>query len=89
MVIRQKPANFPDSQSKMRYAFNRGRGVALGGIMPHVRENGDIGLEGLPASIQLLEEALGNPDQMFSAEQTMREIQPKTMSSLSIMLHFK
>jgi len=28
MVIRHKPANFPDEQSKMRYAFNRLRGVA-------------------------------------------------------------
>jgi len=28
MVIRHKPASFPDEQSKMRYAFNRLRGVA-------------------------------------------------------------
>jgi hypothetical protein len=48
MVIRYKPASFPDEQSKMRYAFNRLRGIALGQILPHVREDGTIGLEDLP-----------------------------------------
>jgi hypothetical protein len=51
MVIRHKPASFPDEQSKMRYAFNRLRGIALGEILPHVREDGTIGLEDLPALI--------------------------------------
>jgi hypothetical protein len=51
MVIRHKPASFPDEQSKMRYAFNRLRGIALGQILPHVREDGTIGLEDLPAFI--------------------------------------
>jgi hypothetical protein len=36
MVIRHKPASFPDKQSKMRYAFNRLRGIALGQILPHI-----------------------------------------------------
>jgi hypothetical protein len=51
MVIRHKPASFPDEQSKMRYAFNRLRGIAMGQILPHVREDGTIGLEDLPAFI--------------------------------------
>jgi len=51
MVIRHKPASFPDEQSKMRYVFNRLRGIALGQILPHVREDGIIGLEDLPAFI--------------------------------------
>jgi len=51
MVIRHKSASFPDEQSKMRYAFNRLRGIALGQILPHVREDGTIGLEDLPAFI--------------------------------------
>ena len=62
MVIRHQPASYPDEQSKMRYAFNRLRGVALGQILPHVREDGTIGLEDLPAFIQLLEAAFGDPD---------------------------
>jgi hypothetical protein len=74
MVIRQKPASFPDEQSKMRYAFNRLRGIALGQILPHVREDGTIGLEDLPAFIQLLEAAFGDPDRVATAERKMREI---------------
>jgi len=62
MVIRHKPTSFPDEQCKMRYAFNRLRGVALGQILPHVREDGPIVLEHLPALIQLLEAAFGDPD---------------------------
>jgi hypothetical protein len=62
MVIRYKPSSFPDEQSKIRYAFNRLSRIALKQIMPHVRENGEIGLEGLPAFIQLLEAAVGDPD---------------------------
>jgi hypothetical protein len=62
MVIQHKPASFPDEQSKMRYAFNRLRGIGLGQMVPHVREDGTIGLEDLPAFIQLLEAAFGDPD---------------------------
>jgi len=77
MVIRHKPASFPDEQSKMRYAFNRLRGIALGQILPHVREDGTIGLEDLPAFIQLLEAAFGDPDRVATAERKMREIKQK------------
>jgi hypothetical protein len=35
----------------MRYAFNRLRGIALGQILPHVWEEGTIGLEDRPAFI--------------------------------------
>jgi len=77
MVIRHKPASFPDKQSKMRYAFNRLRGVGLGQILPHVRENGIIGLEDIPALIQLLEAAFGDPNRVATAERKMREIKQK------------
>jgi hypothetical protein len=73
MVIRHKPASFPDEQSKMRYAFNRLRGVALGQILPQVREDGTIGLEDLPACIQLLQAAYGDPDRVATAERKMRK----------------
>jgi hypothetical protein len=51
MVIRDKPASIPDEQSKMRYAFNRLRGISFGQILPHVREDRTIGLDDLPAFI--------------------------------------
>jgi len=62
MVIQHKAGSVPDEQSKMRYAFNRLRGVALGQILPHVQEDRTIGLEDLPAFIQLREAAFGDPD---------------------------
>jgi len=74
MVIRHKPTSFPDEQSKMRYAFNCLRGVALGQILPQVREDRTIRLEDLPALTQLLEAAFGDPDRVATAERKMREI---------------
>jgi hypothetical protein len=45
--------------------------------LPHVREDGTIRLENLPAFIQLLEAAFGDPDRVATAERTMREIKQK------------
>jgi hypothetical protein len=61
----------------MRHAFSRMSGVALQQILPHVRENRDIGLEGLTAFIQLLEAAFGDPDRVATAERNMWEIKQK------------
>jgi len=77
MVIRHKPASYPDEQLKMRYAFNRLRGVALGQILPHLREDGTIGLDDLPALVQLLEAAFGDPVRIATAERKIREIKHK------------
>jgi hypothetical protein len=52
-------------------------GLALGQILPHIRENGEIGLEDLTAFIQLLEAAFGDPDRVATAERNMREIKQK------------
>jgi hypothetical protein len=62
IIIRHEPSCFPDNQSNMRYSFNRLSGLALKQVMPHVQDNGEIGLEGLPAFIHLLEAAFGDPD---------------------------
>ena len=47
-------------------------------ILPHVLEDGEIGLEDLPACIQLLEAAFGDPDRVATAEQKMRESNQKS-----------
>ena len=77
MVIRHKPAIFPDEQRKMRYVFNCLQGVTLGQVLPHVRQDGTIGLEDLPACIQLLEAAFGDRDLVATAKWKMREIKQK------------
>jgi hypothetical protein len=77
MVIRQKPSSFPDEQSKMQYAFNRLSRLASRQILPHVQENGDIGLSDLSALIQLLAAAFGDPNRIATAERNMREIKQR------------
>jgi hypothetical protein len=77
MMIRHKPASFPHKQSKMRYAFNRLRGVAFVQILPHVREDTTIGLEDLPAVIKLLEAAIGDPNQVATTKRKMQVIEQK------------
>ena len=67
MVIRHKPTSFQDRKSKMLYAFNRRTGVTLGFTMPHDREDRTIGLGDLPAIVQLLEAAFGDPDRVATA----------------------
>jgi hypothetical protein len=74
MVIRHKPESLPDKQSKVWYAFYCLRGVVLGQILRHIREDKTLGLEDLPTLIPLLEVAFGDPDRVATAEQKMREI---------------
>jgi len=49
----------------------------LGQILPHVQEDRIIGLEDLPAFIQLLDTAFGDTDRVATAAQKMGEIQHK------------
>jgi hypothetical protein len=77
MVIQHTPSRFPDEQTKMRYALNCLSGLTLKQVLPYIRENGEIGIEGLPAFIQLLEAAFGDHDQVATGERNMREIKQK------------
>ena len=43
-------------------------------MLPHVREEGNIGLEDLPTFFQLLEAAFGDPNREATPERTMMEI---------------
>ena len=61
----------------MQYSFTRLRGVFLGQIVPHIWEDGEIGLEDLPALIQLLEAAFGDPDQVATMERKVQKIKQK------------
>jgi len=49
-------------------------GETLGNILPHVQEDGTIGLDNQPGFIQLLEAAFRDPDQVATAEQKMVQI---------------
>jgi hypothetical protein len=58
----------------MQYTFNRLRAIALGQILPHVREDGTIRLDDLPAFIQLPVAGMGDPDRVATAKRKMQEI---------------
>jgi hypothetical protein len=62
MVIRRKPASFPDEQSQMQDTFHCLKTLTLQQILPHVRENSTVGLEHLPALIQSMEAGCGDSD---------------------------
>jgi len=79
MVIRHKPAGFANKQSMIWYAFNRLMWVALDQILPHVRKDGTIGLENLPACIQLLGAAFGDHDLVATTKLEMHEIKQKNL----------
>jgi hypothetical protein len=58
----------------VQYTFNSLSGVALAQILPHVQEDGTLGLDNLPALIQLLEAAFVDHDPVATAERKVREI---------------
>jgi len=74
IVIRPKPSSFPNKQFKMLYTFNSPWGQGWGQILPHIRESRTIGLKDLPAFINLLKAAFGDPDQVTTRERKMRDI---------------
>jgi len=77
LVIRHKTASFPDQLSKMRYQFNRLRRIAFDQILPHIRDDGMIGLRDLLSIIQLLEAAFRHPYKVATTEWKMPEIKHK------------
>jgi hypothetical protein len=60
----------------MRHTFNRLSGIALGQMLPYTQEDRMIGLEDLPACIQLLGSGFGHPDRVATAERKMKGINP-------------
>jgi len=61
----------------MRYQFNRLRRIAFDQILPHIREDGTIGLRDLLSIIQLLEAAFRDPYHVATTEWKMPEIKYK------------
>jgi len=84
-----KPTSFPDEKSKRRYASNRLREVALGQMLPHIRQNRDIGLQCRLAYIELLQAAFGDPGRVATANQRMREIKPQNREFSQYYAEFK
>jgi hypothetical protein len=73
----------------MLYPFNCLRRVAICQILPHVREDGTIGQENLPAFIQPQEGAVEDPNRVATAERKMREIKPKITEFSQVYTEFQ
>lgn len=63
--------------------------VALGQNLPHVQDNGEIGLEDLPAVIQLLEASFGEHDCVTTAKWNTQEIKQLNPESSQYYAEFR
>jgi hypothetical protein len=61
------PGEFPNDQSKLRYAFSRLEGAALEQLI-HLMKDDHMNLENFEAFVTLLEEVYGDPDHVNTAE---------------------
>jgi hypothetical protein len=67
------PGEFPDEQSKLRYAFSRLEGAALEQLI-HLVDNDHVDLDNFDAFITSLEEAYGDPDHANTAEHALSKL---------------
>jgi hypothetical protein len=63
----ERPGEFPDTQSKLCYAFSRLDGPTLEQML-YLVENNHVNLETFGDYMTTLEESYGNPDQINTAK---------------------
>jgi len=86
MVIRHKPASFPTTVENA-VCIQPPEGIGLGQILATREGRRNDRLEDLPAFIQFLEAAFGDPDRVATAERkNAGDKNKRTVSSLSITL---
>jgi hypothetical protein len=67
------PGEFPNEQSKLRYAFSRLEGAALEQMI-HIIKHYHMNLENLEAFVTSLDEAYGDPECMDTAERALAKL---------------
>jgi hypothetical protein len=68
-----RPGEFLNEQSKLRYAFSRLEGAALEQMI-HLVKNDHVNLENFEAFVTSLDEAYGDPDRVNTAERTLAKL---------------
>jgi hypothetical protein len=68
-----RPGEFPNEQSKLRYAFSRLEGAALEQMI-HLVKDDRVNHENFEAFVTSLDEAYGDPDCMNTAEQALAKL---------------
>jgi hypothetical protein len=68
-----RPGEFPNEQSKLRYVFSRLEGAALEQLI-HLVKDDRVNLENFEAFVTSLEEAYGDPDRVNTAEWALAKL---------------
>jgi hypothetical protein len=68
-----RPGEFPNEQSKLRYAFSRLEGAALEQLI-HLVKDDHVNLGDFEAFVTSLKEAYGDPDRVNTAEQALANL---------------
>jgi hypothetical protein len=83
-----RPGEFPDEQSKLRYAFSRLEGAALEQLI-HLVDNDHVDLDNFDAFITSLEEAYGDPDRANTAERALSKLRQGNRDFVSYYAKFQ
>jgi hypothetical protein len=82
------PREFPDEQSKLRYAFSRLEGATLKQLI-HLVENDHIDLDNFDAFITSLEGAYGDPDRANTVERALAKLRQGNCDFVSYYAEFQ
>jgi hypothetical protein len=83
-----RPREFPDEQSKLRYAFSRLEGAALEQLI-HLVDNDHVDLDNFDAFVTSLEEAYGDPDYANTAEHALSKLRQGNCDFISYYAEFQ
>jgi hypothetical protein len=83
-----RPGEFPNEQSKLRYAFSRLEGAALEQMI-HLVKDDRVNLENLEAFVTLLDEAYGDPDHVNTAERTLAKLRQGNRDFVTYYVEFQ
>jgi hypothetical protein len=83
-----RPREFPDEQSKLRYAFSRLEGAALEQLI-HLVDNNHVDLDNFDTFVTSLEEAYGDPDHANTAESALSKLRQGNRDLVSCYAEFQ
>jgi hypothetical protein len=83
-----RPGEFPDEQSKLRYAFSRLEGAALEQLI-HLVDNNHVDLDNFDTFVTSLEEAYSDPDHANTAERALSKLRQGNRDFVSYYAEFQ
>jgi hypothetical protein len=83
-----RPSEFPDEQSKLRYAFSRLDGPTLEQML-HLVENDHVNLETFVDFVTTLEESYGDPDHINTAKRAIAKLRQRNRDFVTYYAEFR